>query len=62
MGAYAELQEAAQASAAAAIRIIVQVGHCSQAVGAAEVAEALREALSGHLAVELVVDRVYQAV
>jgi NADH:ubiquinone oxidoreductase subunit F (NADH-binding)/(2Fe-2S) ferredoxin len=36
-------------------RVIVQVGHCSQSVGAAQVAEALRAALSGRSEVDLVI-------
>ena len=55
MTTYAQLQQAAQASAAAAIRVIVQVGHCSQSVGASQVAEALRSALSGHSNVSLII-------
>ncbi len=55
MNTYAQLQEAAQASVAAATRVIVQVGHCSQAVGAAQVAEALKAALSGRSGVDLVI-------
>jgi len=52
---YAQLHEAAQASLAASTRVIVQVGHCSQAVGATQVAEALQVELSGHSSVDLVI-------
>ena len=52
---YAQLHEAAQASLAASTRVIVQVGHCSQAVGANQVAEALQAELSGHSGVDLVI-------
>jgi len=52
---YAQLHEAAQESLAASTRVIVQVGHCSQAVGATQVAEALQAVLSGHSGVELII-------
>jgi NADH-quinone oxidoreductase subunit F len=52
---YAQLHEAAQESLAASTRVIVQVGHCSQAVGATQVAEALQAELSGHSGVELII-------
>jgi len=52
---YDQLHEAAQASLAASTRVIVQVGHCSQAVGATQVAEALQAELSGHSSVDLVI-------
>jgi len=52
---YAQLHEAAQASLAASTRVVVQVGHCSQAVGATQVAEALQAELSGYSSVELVI-------
>ncbi|MCH2517985.1 MAG: SLBB domain-containing protein [Dehalococcoidia bacterium] len=55
MTSYAQLHEAAQASLAASTRVIVQVGHCSQAVGATQVAEALQVELSGHSSVDLVI-------
>ena len=55
MTSYAQLHEAAQASLAASTRVIVQVGHCSQAVGATQVAEALQAELSGHSGVELII-------
>ena len=55
MTSYAQLHEAAQASLAASTRVIVQVGHCSQAVGATQVAEALQVELSGHSSVNLVI-------
>jgi len=40
---------------AATTRVIVQVGHCSQSVGAAQVAEALRSALSDNSGVSLII-------
>ena len=40
---------------AATPRVIVQVGHCSQSVGATQVAEALRFALSGNTGVSLII-------
>ena len=55
MTSYAQLHEAAQESLAASTRVIVQVGHCSQAVGATQVAEALQAELSGHFGVELII-------
>ena len=55
MTSYAQLHEAAQESLAASTRVIVQVGHCSQAVGATQVAEALQAELSGHSGVELII-------
>ena len=55
MTSYAQLHEAAQASLAASTRVVVQVGHCSQAVGATQVAEALQAELSGYSSVELVI-------
>ena len=55
MTTYAQLQQAAQASMAATTRVIVQVGHCSQSVGATQVAEALRSALSGNTGVSLII-------
>jgi NADH:ubiquinone oxidoreductase subunit F (NADH-binding) len=55
MTTYSQLQQAAHASAAATTRVIVQVGHCSQSVGAAQVADALRSALSGHSNVSLII-------
>ena len=55
MTSYAQLHEAAQASLATPTRVVVQVGHCSQAVGATQVAEALQAELSGYSSVELVI-------
>jgi NADH:ubiquinone oxidoreductase subunit F (NADH-binding) len=59
MSAYTNLQDAAQQRLAALTsgkpRVVVQVGHCSQAVGAAEVAEALKAALADHTAAYLVI-------
>ena len=55
MTSYAQLHEAAQTSLAASTRVVVQVGHCSQAVGATQVAEALQAELSGYSSVELVI-------
>jgi len=52
---YARLQQAAQASMAVTTRVIVQVGHCSQSVGATQVAEALRSALSRNTSVSLII-------
>jgi NADH-quinone oxidoreductase subunit F len=52
MTAYTNLQHAAQQRLASVTsgktRVVVQVGHCSQAVGAAEVAQALKTALADH--------------
>jgi NADH:ubiquinone oxidoreductase subunit F (NADH-binding) len=51
MSVYSELQQAAQQrlqeETSGKTRILVQVGHCSQAVGALEVRDALRDALAG---------------
>jgi NADP-reducing hydrogenase subunit HndC len=51
MSVYSELQQAAQQhlqeKTSGKTRVLIQVGHCSQAVGALEVADALRDALAG---------------
>ena len=46
MTPYSQLQQAAQSSADGRTRVVVQVGHCSQALGADDVADALGDALS----------------
>jgi len=55
VSSYTQLHAAALASMAVTTRVIVQVGHCSQSVGAVQVAEALRAALSGRSEVQLVI-------
>ena len=59
MISYADLLTTARQRLAASgpgkTRVIVQVGHCSQSVGAKEVAEAMQRALSGRSHVQLVV-------
>ena len=59
MNTYAEFQDDARGRwdrrHAGKTRVAVQVGHCSQAVGAREVAEALRDALGNNAAIYLVV-------
>ena len=55
MTTYVQLQQSAQSSMAATTRVTVQVGHCSQAVGAAQVAEVLGSALSGNPGISLVI-------
>ena len=59
MTAYAELQQAAKnrwdAHSSMKTRVAVQVAHCSQAVGAGEVSDQLREAMAGRSDSNLVV-------
>ena len=55
MSSYDQLQLAAQQQLQEMTRVVVQVGHCSQAVGAAEVAEAMRRAPSGRPGAYMVV-------
>ena len=55
MTSYAQLHEAARSLAVATTRVFVQVGHCSQAVGAVQIAEAFQAELSGHSGVELII-------
>jgi (2Fe-2S) ferredoxin len=58
MSVYSELRRAAQQrlqeKTSGKTRVLAQVGHCSQAVGASDVADALREALAGRSDVYLV--------
>ncbi len=58
MGGYAELRQAAQERwgvHGSKVRVAVQVAHCSQAVGAVEVEDRLREAMRERPAADLVV-------